>query len=75
MQEVKNARKKLEDKLVPTQTKKDEAKATANPGAKEAEKKFVRVAIQEESDEDEQPAAETPSTTTNSEKKTFDVSN
>lgn len=43
MQEVKNARKKLEDKLKPTESKKEESKAPV--GAKEAEKKFVRVAI------------------------------
>jgi len=46
MNEVKNARKKLEDKLVVPNK-------TAAPVAKETEKKFVRVAIQEESDEEE----------------------
>lgn len=46
MNEVKSARKKLEDKLVVPNK-------TAAPVAKETEKKFVRVAIQEESDEEE----------------------
>lgn len=46
MNEVKSARKKLEDKLVVPNK-------TAAPVTKETEKKFVRVAIQEESDEEE----------------------
>lgn len=51
--EIKNARKKLDDKLGTTKS--------ADPGAKPVEtkpkNKFVRVAIQEESDEDEEAAA------------------
>ena len=60
MTEIKNARKKLEDKLgsVKSETKATPTSAPVAP-AKPAANKFVRVAIQEESDEDE---AETPDT-------------
>lgn len=56
MNEVKSARKKLDDKLIGSNAK------TPAPVSKEIEKKFVRVAIQEESDEDEEQKAEQPAT-------------
>ena len=53
MTEIKNARKKLEDKLVATKS----SDAPAKPVETKPKNKFVRVAIQEESDEDEEAAA------------------
>jgi hypothetical protein len=52
MQELKNARKKLEDKLGTS----NKTSSNKTSEAKPATNKFTRVAIQEESDEDEEKA-------------------
>jgi len=73
MNELKNARKKLDDKLEGVSTKGDKSttsgQTTSAPAKPQETNKFVRVAIQEESDEDE--AAAEPSDKTGA---TFDVS-
>jgi len=54
MTEIKNARKKLDDKLLTTKSAPESDKA---PVETKPKNKFVRVAIQEESDEDEDQEA------------------
>lgn len=56
MQEIKNARKKLDDKMVPKDS------STSQP-APQPKNKFTKVAIQEESDEEEAAEATTSSKT------------
>lgn len=62
MQEIKNARKKLDDKLSTTAKKSEPTSVTSEP-AKPANK-FVRVAIQEEDEEEESTPAPAKTSTT-----------
>jgi tetratricopeptide (TPR) repeat protein len=71
MQEVKNARKKLDDKL--DSVKPNTSEHASKPAAPAKQNKFVRVAIQEESDEDEEETPQIQGSSSGDKPSTFNV--